>query len=179
MAPDPTDTLKVGDTCPSYDAFYTAFDVLSAVPGSMVMYVGPLACLRYSVVGTVTPGDSERSAYLVLSENDIVLGRTEECVSKAVDELFATRSAHPSSLFVFFSCDSAIAGLDTDSLERRIQDEHDGLAVRAFAVGSFVENGSAVLVEQLREKSRELFGDEIANAFGQTIEGAEPESMGA
>ena len=86
VRPMSTDALVNDGSCPSCQGFYAATDIVAAVPDSFVLYTGPLACMRYSVVGYATPGDRQQAGYLVLTENDIVLGRTEECIVEAVEE---------------------------------------------------------------------------------------------
>ena len=156
-------------TCPSCQGFFAATDIVAAVPGSFVLYAGPLACLRYAVAGLVTPGDREQAAYLVLTENDIVLGRTEECILEAVDEIVSTRGIDPRVLFVFLSCDAILLGLDGDALSCNLEHRHPSMTAKVILIGGITANANRTLADVLRECCQDLIDDEMLDSYARIV----------
>ena len=151
--------LTVSDgSCSSCQGFWDALDYLESIPGAFVMYAGPLSCMRYSVVGAVTPGDRQRTAYLVLSESDIVLGRTEDCIADAVDEVMETRGITPRLLLIFLSCDALLIGLDADALAHRIEESHPSISVRPMLIEGLAQNASDRFLDSLHQICDEFVG---------------------
>ena len=150
------DARGIGDpfadmACAPCQATIDASDIVRVVPGSFVLYAGPLACMRFSVVGSVVPGNDRRAAYLVLTENDIVLGRTEDCIAKAVDELFEIRRVEPRVLLVLLACDSILLGVDGEAIARRLEAEHPPMAARVIMGGGLVPNSARSFALALRD----------------------------
>ena len=155
--------------CPTCQGFFDGTDIVAAIPGAFTLYAGPLACMRFSVVGSVTPGNRQKAAYLVLSENDIVLGRIEDCIADAVDEIVRERGIKPSLLVVLLACDAILTGLDGDALTRRIEAQHPGMHVRPIMVGGLDSNDAQTFVGALREACRGVVDDGFMDALVEAV----------
>ena len=155
--------------CPSCQGFFDGTDIVAAIPGAFTLYAGPLACMRFSVVGSVTPGNRQKAAYLVLSESDIVLGRIEDCIAQAVGEIVGERGIEPSLLIVLLACDAVLTGLDGDSLTRRIESEHPSMHVRPIMVDGLSANDAQTFVGALREACRGIVDDQFMDALVDAV----------
>lgn len=90
-----------------------------AVPGSIMLLVGPACCGRNTTILSAMGGYSERFFYYLMDETDIVTGRHLKKIPQAVAEIAALPDQKPSAVMICMTCVDALLGTDMERVCRK------------------------------------------------------------
>lgn len=87
-----------------------------AIPGSIMLLIGPGCCGRNTTILSEMGGYSERFFYYQMDETDIVTGRHLRKIASAIEEILATQTVCPSVVMVCMTCVDALLGTDMEQV---------------------------------------------------------------
>lgn len=87
-----------------------------AIPGSIMLLIGPGCCGRNTTILSEMGGYSERFFYYQMDETDIVTGRHLRKIASAIKEILATQTVCPSVVMVCMTCVDALLGTDMEQV---------------------------------------------------------------
>lgn len=90
-----------------------------AIPGSVMLLVGPGCCGRNTTILSEMSGYSERFFFYIMDETDIVTGRHLTKLPQAVGEICASLEARPSVVMICLTCVDALLGTDMERVCRK------------------------------------------------------------
>lgn len=99
-----------------------------AIPGSVMILIGPGCCGRNTTILSSEGGYSDRFFFYVLDESDIVTGRHLRKIPKAVEEVIQSLEKEPTVVMLCLTCVDALLGTDMERVCRKAQ-ERVGLPV--------------------------------------------------
>lgn len=99
-----------------------------AIPGSVMILIGPGCCGRNTTILSSEGGYSDRFFFYVLDESDIVTGRHLRKIPQAVEEVIQSLSKEPTVVMLCLTCVDALLGTDMERVCRKAQ-ERVGLPV--------------------------------------------------
>ena len=90
-----------------------------AVPGSVMLLIGPGCCGRNTTVLGEMSGYSDRFFFYTMDETDIVTGRHLKFIPRAIEEICETLTVKPSAVMICVTCADALLGTDMEQVCRR------------------------------------------------------------
>lgn len=90
-----------------------------AVPGSVMLLVGPGCCGRNTTILSEMGGYSDRFFFYIMDETDIVTGRHLQKIPQAVCEILDTLTEKPSVVMICMTCADALLGTDMERVCRK------------------------------------------------------------
>ena len=90
-----------------------------AVPGSVMLLIGPGCCGRNTTVLGEMSGYSDRFFFYTMDETDIVTGRHLKLIPRAIEEICETLTVKPSAVMICVTCADALLGTDMEQVCRR------------------------------------------------------------
>lgn len=90
-----------------------------AIPGSVMLLVGPGCCGRNTTILSEMGGYSDRFFFYIMDETDIVTGRHLRKIPQAVEELIGALPSKPSVVMVCMTCVDALLGTDMERVCRK------------------------------------------------------------
>lgn len=92
-----------------------------AIPGSVMLLVGPGCCGRNTTILSEMGGYSDRFFFYIMDETDIVTGRHLRNIPQAVEEIVASLPAAPSVVMICMTCADALLGTDMERVCRKAE----------------------------------------------------------
>lgn len=92
-----------------------------AIPGSVMLLVGPGCCGRNTTILSEMGGYSDRFFFYIMDETDIVTGRHLKKIPQAVCEVVETLAAKPSVVMICMTCVDALLGTDMERVCRKAE----------------------------------------------------------
>ncbi len=92
-----------------------------AVPGSVMLLVGPACCGRNTTILSEMGGYSDRFFYYLMDETDIVTGRHLKKIPQAVAEIADIPARRPSAVMICMTCVDALLGTDMERVCRKAE----------------------------------------------------------
>lgn len=92
-----------------------------AIPGSVMLLVGPGCCGRNTTILSEMGGYSDRFFFYIMDETDIVTGRHLRKIPQAVEEIVASLSKVPSVVMICMTCADALLGTDMERVCRKAE----------------------------------------------------------
>ncbi len=92
-----------------------------AIPGSVMLLVGPGCCGRNTTILSEMGGYSDRFFFYIMDETDIVTGRHLRSIPQAVEEIVASLPAAPSVVMICMTCADALLGTDMERVCRKAE----------------------------------------------------------
>ncbi|MCH4167159.1 MAG: nitrogenase component 1 [Megasphaera sp.] len=99
-----------------------------AIPGSVMLLVGPDCCGRNTTILSEMGGYSDRFFFYIMDETDIVTGRHLKKIPQAVQEVVSSLKTVPSMVMICMTCVDALLGTDMERVCRKAA-EQAGLPV--------------------------------------------------
>ena len=99
-----------------------------AIPGSVMLLVGPGCCGRNTTILSEMGGYSDRFFYYLMDETDIVTGRHLRKIPQAVCEVIQALPQKPTVVMICMTCVDALLGTDMERVCRKAE-EKAGLPV--------------------------------------------------
>lgn len=90
-----------------------------AIPGSVMLLVGPGCCGRNTTILSEMGGYSDRFFFYIMDETDIVTGRHLKKIPQAVEELVQSLPDCPSVVMICMTCVDALLGTDMERVCRK------------------------------------------------------------
>lgn len=90
-----------------------------AIPGSVMLLVGPGCCGRNTTILSEMGGYSDRFFFYIMDETDIVTGRHLRKIPQAIEEIIASLPTKPSVVMVCMTCVDALLGTDMERVCRK------------------------------------------------------------
>ncbi len=94
-----------------------------AIPGSVMLLVGPGCCGRNTTILSEMGGYSDRFFFYLMDETDIVTGRHLKKIPQAVAEIVDTLPSAPSVVMICMTCVDALLGTDMERVCRRAEEQ--------------------------------------------------------
>ena len=92
-----------------------------AIPGSVMLLVGPGCCGRNTTILSEMGGYSDRFFFYIMDETDIVTGRHLRNIPQAVEEIVDSLPAAPSVVMICMTCADALLGTDMERVCRKAE----------------------------------------------------------
>ena len=92
-----------------------------AIPGSVMLLVGPGCCGRNTTILSEMGGYSDRFFFYIMDETDIVTGRHLRNIPQAVEEIVASLPAAQSVVMICMTCADALLGTDMERVCRKAE----------------------------------------------------------
>lgn len=92
-----------------------------AIPGSVMLLVGPGCCGRNTIILSEMGGYSDRFFFYIMDETDIVTGRHLRNIPQAVEEIVDSLPAAPSVVMICMTCADALLGTDMERVCRKAE----------------------------------------------------------
>lgn len=93
-----------------------------AIPGSVMLLVGPGCCGRNTTILSEMGGYSDRFFFYIMDETDIVTGRHLKKIPQAVCEIVDALEQKPSVVMICMTCVDALLGTDMERVCRKAED---------------------------------------------------------
>ena len=93
-----------------------------AIPGSVMLLVGPGCCGRNTTILSEMGGYSDRFFFYIMDETDIVTGRHLKKIPQAVCEIIAALKKKPSVVMICMTCVDALLGTDMERVCRKAEE---------------------------------------------------------
>lgn len=90
-----------------------------AIPGSVMLLVGPGCCGRNTTILSEMGGYSDRFFFYIMDETDIVTGRHLRKIPQAVAEIVDDLPEKPSVVMICMTCVDALLGTDMERVCRK------------------------------------------------------------
>lgn len=94
-----------------------------AIPGSVMLLVGPGCCGRNTTILSEMGGYSDRFFFYIMDETDIVTGRHLKKIPQAVCEIVDALEQKPSVVMICMTCVDALLGTDMERVCRKAEDK--------------------------------------------------------
>ncbi|WP_301860905.1 nitrogenase component 1 [uncultured Megasphaera sp.] len=94
-----------------------------AIPGSVMLLVGPGCCGRNTTILSEMGGYSNRFFFYLMDETDIVTGRHLKKIPQAVCEIVDSLAVRPSVVMICMTCVDALLGTDMERVCRKAADK--------------------------------------------------------
>lgn len=111
-----------------------------AIPGSVMLLVGPGCCGRNTTLLNRVKGYEDRFFFLLMDEADIVSGRHLKRIPQAVCEVVESLKERPSVVMICSTCVDALLGTDWDRVCKKAQ-EAAGLPVKPAYMYALTREG--------------------------------------
>ena len=92
-----------------------------AIPGSVMLLVGPGCCGRNTTILSEMGGYSDRFFFYIMDETDIVTGRHLRKIPQAVAEIVDDLPKKPSVVMICMTCADALLGTDMERVCRKAE----------------------------------------------------------
>lgn len=92
-----------------------------AIPGSVMLLVGPGCCGRNTTILSEMGGYSDRFFFYIMDETDIVTGRHLRKIPQAVAEIVDDLPEKPSVVMICMTCADALLGTDMERVCRKAE----------------------------------------------------------
>lgn len=92
-----------------------------AIPGSVMLLVGPRCCGRNTTILSEMGGYSDRFFFYIMDETDIVTGRHLRKIPQAVAEIVDDLPEKPSVVMICMTCADALLGTDMERVCRKAE----------------------------------------------------------
>lgn len=92
-----------------------------AIPGSVMLLVGPGCCGRNTTILSEMGGYSDRFFYYIMDETDIVTGRHLRKIPQAVEEIIEALPKRPTVVMICMTCVDALLGTDMERVCRKAE----------------------------------------------------------
>ena len=92
-----------------------------AIPGSVMILIGPGCCGRNTTILSEMGGYSDRFFFYIMDETDIVTGRHLKKMPQAVCEVVDSLAEKPSVVMVCMTCVDALLGTDMERVCRKAE----------------------------------------------------------
>lgn len=92
-----------------------------AIPGSVMLLVGPGCCGRNTTILSEMGGYSDRFFFYIMDETDIVTGRHLRKIPQAVAEIIDDLPEKPSVVMICMTCADALLGTDMERVCRKAE----------------------------------------------------------
>ncbi len=92
-----------------------------AIPGSVMLLVGPGCCGRNTTILSEMGGYSDRFFFYIMDETDIVTGRHLKKIPQAVEEVIEALPQPPSMVMICMTCVDALLGTDMERVCRKAE----------------------------------------------------------
>lgn len=92
-----------------------------AIPGSVMLLVGPGCCGRNTTILSEMGGYSDRFFYYIMDETDIVTGRHLRKIPQAVAEVVEALPQEPTVVMICMTCVDALLGTDMERVCRKAE----------------------------------------------------------
>ena len=99
-----------------------------AIPGSVMILVGPGCCGRNTTILSEMSGYSDRFFFYIMDETDIITGRHLTKIPQAVQEVCDSLDKKPTVVMICMTCVDALLGTDMERVCRKAE-KHVGLPV--------------------------------------------------
>lgn len=97
------------------------------VPESFELYACPASCARRLAIRTIRNDRSRDSAFLLISEADVISGRYESHIIDAVEEILSSKrkadQALPKAFVIYFNCIDDFLGTDEYALVKLLEEK--------------------------------------------------------
>ena len=90
-----------------------------AIPGSVMLLIGPGCCGRNTTILSEMSGYSDRFFFYIMDETDIVTGRHLTKIPQAVKEVCETLETPPTVVMICMTCVDALLGTDMERVCRK------------------------------------------------------------
>lgn len=90
-----------------------------AIPGSVMLLVGPDCCGRNTTILSEMGGYSDRFFFYIMDETDIVTGRHLKKIPQAVEEVVKSLPQEPTVVMICMTCVDALLGTDMERVCRK------------------------------------------------------------
>lgn len=94
-----------------------------AIPGSVMLLVGPECCGRNTTILSEMGGYKDRFFFYVMDETDIVTGRHLKKIPQAVCEIIQSLAQRPTVVMICMTCVDALLGTDMERVCRKAAEE--------------------------------------------------------
>lgn len=94
-----------------------------AIPGSVMLLVGPGCCGRNTTILSEMGGYSDRFFFYIMDETDIVTGRHLKKIPQAVCEIVEALEKKPTVVMICMTCVDALLGTDMERVCRKAEDK--------------------------------------------------------
>lgn len=94
-----------------------------AIPGSVMLLVGPGCCGRNTTILSEMGGYSDRFFFYIMDETDIVTGRHLKKIPQAVCEIVDSLEKKPTVVMICMTCVDALLGTDMERVCRKAEDK--------------------------------------------------------
>jgi nitrogenase molybdenum-cofactor synthesis protein NifE len=111
-----------------------------AIPGSVMLLVGPGCCGRNTTILSETGGYSDRFFFFVMDETDIVTGRHLTSIPQAVQEICQALPTMPTVVMICMTCVDALLGTDMERVCRKAE-KKVGIPVRPCYMYALTREG--------------------------------------
>ena len=126
-----------------------------AIPGSIMLLVGPGCCGRNTTILSEMSGYSDRFFFYTMDETDIITSRHLQKIPQAIREICESSEKAPSVVMVCMTCVDALLGTDMERVCRKAADEV-GIPVVPCYMYALTREGRKPLL-----KSRKRRGDAV------------------
>lgn len=92
-----------------------------AIPGSVMILIGPDCCGRNTTILSELGGYSDRFFYYIMDETDIVTGRHLKKIPQAVQEVIDCLPKRPTVVMLCMTCVDALLGTDMERVCRKAE----------------------------------------------------------
>ena len=137
-----------------------------AIPGSIMLLVGPGCCGRNTTILSEMSGYSDRFFFYTMDETDIITSRHLQKIPRAIREICESSEKEPSVVMVCMTCVDALLGTDMERVCRKAADEV-GLPVVPCYMYALTREGRKPPMVAVRQavysllKSRKRRGDAV------------------
>ena len=94
-----------------------------AIPGSIMLLVGPGCCGRNTTILSEMSGYSDRFFFYTMDETDIITSRHLQKIPRAIREICESSEKEPSVVMVCMTCVDALLGTDMERVCRKAASE--------------------------------------------------------
>ena len=137
-----------------------------AIPGSIMLLVGPGCCGRNTTILSEMSGYSDRFFFYTMDETDIITSRHLQKIPRAIREICESSEKEPSVVMVCMTCVDALLGTDMEHVCRKAANEV-GLPVVPCYMYALTREGRKPPMVAVRQavysllKSRKRRGDAV------------------
>ena len=137
-----------------------------AIPGSIMLLVGPACCGRNTTILSEMSGYSDRFFFYTMDETDIITSRHLQKIPRAIREICESSEKEPSVVMVCMTCVDALLGTDMERVCRKAANEV-GLPVVPCYMYALTREGRKPPMVAVRQavysllKSRKRRGDAV------------------